>query len=121
MDKLTTSWVDPDIPMGKEEYTRFRADIQREIDRSVEKADKLRQRLTAGEITESQMRSMEQYIAQIRDRLDSADFTTKRQILEALQVSGDVIWTEDGQVEITLSGLFPPTTVGLSNSTLESL
>jgi hypothetical protein len=68
--------------MGKEAYTRFRVDIRREIGRSVEKADKLRQRLTADEITESQMRSMAHYLAQIRDRLDSADFATKRQILE---------------------------------------
>ena len=121
MDRLTASYVDPDIPMGKQEYTRLRADIQREADRAIEKAEKLRQRLTADGITEAHMRSREEFVAQIRDQLLDADFNAKREVLGALQVTGDVTWTEEGRAEITLSGLFPPIEVGLSSSTSERL
>ncbi len=79
MDRLTVSYVDPDIPMGKQEYTRLRADIQREADRAIEKAEKLRQRLTADGITEAHMRSREEFVAQIRGRLLDADFNAKRE------------------------------------------
>ena len=107
--------------MGKEEYTRLRADIQREIDRHGEKAEKLRQRLTADDITEAHMRSREAFVAQIRGRLLDATFDTKRAVLEALQVTGDATWTDDGRAKITLSDLCPPIAVGLSSKPAERL
>ena len=117
IEKPTASFIDPNIPIGKEQSARFRADIQAEIDRIDERAAKLQQRLASEDLTDAQIQSLEEFVSGVGGGLDYADFAIKRGVIEALQLTGDVVWTEERRAEITLGGLFPPIRVGLSPGT----
>jgi len=113
LDALTEAYLDPDIGIGKAEYSRRRKAIEKEIAEWEHEAQGMQERLKAEAITQEQMEAIEEFAAKISEGIDFLEFEDKRKVLQMLEVRG-MVHREDGKEWIELEGLFPPTEVCVS-------
>jgi site-specific DNA recombinase len=117
IDKLTDAFIDPDIPMLRDEYIRRREDIQAEIDDVEDQVTELEGELESEGVIEEQIENYERFRAEVSDHLEDPSWEMKRKLLQRLQITGWVSWTEEDEAKIRLEGLIPTSGDGLSFKT----
>ena len=88
LDRLTDTYLDPEIPMSRDEYIRRREQIQDEVEGLDEQLAELEEKLTTKEVTEEQIANFKQFADEIREYLENASWDLKHRILEHLQITG---------------------------------
>jgi len=116
LEALTNAYLDPDIGMPKNEYTRRRRDIEKEIAEWEREGREIQGRLETEAITQERMEAIETFAVEVAEGIELLDFEEKRKVLRMLEVSGKV-YQDDKEPWIELEGLFPLTEVGLSSTT----
>jgi len=116
LEALTDAYLDPDIGMPKNEYTRRRRDIEKEIAEWEREGREIQGRLETEAITQERMQAIETFAVEVAEGIELLDFEEKRKVLRMLEVSGKV-YQDDKEPWIELEGLFPLTEVGLSSTT----
>jgi site-specific DNA recombinase len=105
LDKLLDLYLGGDFP--KEILTERKARLESMLANLHKEQDDLARHIRKVTMTDDQLSFIEAFCAKIRNGLDNADFNTKRQIIELLDIRGKIA-IENGEKVIYLKCLIQP-------------